>query len=391
MKKVKGLLGALLLLFFVSAVTVPVKAETTDYEIKPDTEVTGVLESAEQKNVYKVKITKDGYFTFNFSCNGADEKAINCGWTITIYDENYYTLWTSSGIKNNIKTSIFDFEKGSIFYIGVEGTYSFTGYGQSPYPLGAPYSVFVEQHEDDTWEKEYNNTKGTATPIYSNKETYATLWEKTDEDYFVYTVQNNGTQNLEFDIKNLNPDAVRDGWKITYYDKNLNMIFQETTKNPYTSKTLNFKKGTKLYISIEADYTVYAPVDVTYTVRMNDKASSAWEVEKNNTFGTATTLSSKKTGSLYLTTDVDYYKFKATKTKTAIKLSHDSSVSAVRDGWCVTIYDKNKKKIASMMDVTGDDMVKFPTKTGEYYYVLVEADYTVYAPLDVVYTLTKSK
>jgi hypothetical protein len=337
-------------------------------------EVTGVLSSKDDVDFYKYTVDVSGYYNFVFKNLSSEDGS----WYITVYDASLNELESERNEGYTLTTGVYDFKKGTDLYIKVEYDNLYE------HSVDKQYSLKVNATSDDTWEKEYNDTKATATIINQDKGLNGNLYSSDDVDFYKYTVDVSGYYNFIF--KNLSSE---DGsWYITVYDSSFNKLESERNEG-YTdnSSTYNFKKGTVLYYKVEYDNLYGHSVGKQYSLTVNAKKNSNWEQEKDNSYGKAIALKANTTkyGNLYIADDVDYYSYTAAKTgslKTTFKFDADD----VKDGWEITVYDSSKKEVKRVSDITTNKTISFKATKGKNYYVVVRADSNS-APTGITYAL----
>ena len=108
------------------------------------------------------------------------------------------------------------------------------------------------------------------------------------------------------------------------------------------STPMCFKKGTKISLSIKQGMDCWA-YSATYKIRIKTYATNNLEKENNNTKKKATSLKYKKSHTgILMTDDVDWYVFKAPKTKT-YKIQ---TVQTGDDRFIISYVYKGRKTIA---------------------------------------------
>ena len=338
-------------------------------------EVTGVLSSKDDVDFYKYTVDVSGYYNFIFKNLSSEDGS----WYITVYDSSFNVLESERNGGYTLTTGVYDFKEGTDLYIKVEYDNLYE------HSVDKQYSLKVNATSNDTWEKEYNDTKSTATIINQNKELNGNLYSSNDVDFYKYTVDVTGYYNFIF--KNLSSE---DGsWYLTVYDSSFNVL--ESGRNEgYTdnSNIYNFKKGTVLYYKVEYDNLYGHSVGKQYSLTVNAKKSANWEQEKDDSYSKAISLKTNTTkyGNLYNSEDVDYYSYTAKKTGT-IKTTFKIDTDDVGNGWKITIYDSSKKEIKTVSDITTDKTISFKASKGKKYYVVVKANSSYSSPTNITYAL----
>ena len=142
-----------------------------------------------------------------------------------------------------------------------------------------------------------------------------------------------------------------------------------------TNNPLPYEPGT-FYIKVEGTYD-YAAIGIPYCITLQQVKSDAWEQEENNTQQTANTIKMDKkyTGVILNSGDVDWYKFKLTKTsKVKIDFGRGDNltvgqVEGIRSGWDMYIYRaSDSKEVVAIKRITDrTDNFTVDLKKGTYY------------------------
>ena len=340
----------------------------------------GSISSAEDIDYYKCIVDQSGYFSIKFE-NASGSSDVGYGWVWHIFDEDLNELWSDS-VTTSSTSYTYDFEVGTVLYIMTEARYHYDDVNN------LDYALTINATEDSSWEQEQNGTKSIATKLKSNQKVYGNMYLGDDIDYYKYVVDATGYYNFILE----NESGTNDngyGWNLYVYDSSLNeleCIAGIGTKG--TSKTYNFKKGTILYIKIDARYHYNDVNGIKYSLLAKTNKSSKWEQEGNDSYSKATTIKNNSInyGTSYISSDKDYYKYKATKTSTA-KITFDFDSDDVGYGWNVTIYNSSKKEITTLSGITAKETISWKATKGSTYYILVQPRYAYSDPVNVIYTL----
>lgn len=230
-----------------------------------------------------------------------------------------------------------------------------------------------------------------ATILTSGHAVSESLDAGTDVNYYKFDMTKQGYFTISFQTEAL--EGIGDGWKVSLLNANMENIGYYKVGTSLNSLPLPLKKGI-YYITVEAynNYISYAPIGVSYSLRVDAVESSTWECEDNNTSATATDISCEESysGYLFLANDVDYYKVTTTKNgcfRVSINITDGQAPIGNTDGWRLTIYDKNLEEIKSYSYIkSGVTSAILPYGNGTFY-IKVEAVYTSSAPKDTIYNL----
>ena len=373
-KKITKLIGVLFILSAVLAMPGKKAFAVVSTPEQMGETFTGQLDSAGDEKWYQLKTTKDGYFEIELGVNADSTEGIKLGWNMEVYDASYNCVKSYQRITNNTTSERLTMGKNATFYIKICSN-SNRDYDA---PIGVSYSLLAKETKKTNWETEKNNSKNTADKINANVKTYGTIWVKDDQDMYKYTVGKNGYMYFDFNVEEEDTQGVRDGWFMEIYDQNMKLL--ESTGRITLggrSKYYNFKKGTVLYVKIGVNSTWEpdVPINVLYSIKPVEKASSTWEIEKNNNKKSATKLTSSKIGTIYIKDDVDYYAYKAKKTgKKKIKFTIEEDDTFISGyGWHITIMESSGKAIKTFEFLKEDVSASIKVKKGKTYYVKIEA------------------
>lgn len=216
--------------------------------------VTDTLESPDAQHWYKFKITEPGYFRV---CLGPNAKAapedIQSGWRFYVYKNGSFNEEIS--LKDNIiayeKSQYIAFSPDT-YYIKVinERTESYNATNN------APFDLKVEFTKSNKWEQESNDSFEKANAISVNSVCYGSLYRNEDEDWFKYTVTEDGIHSFSMapDAQMSDSDSINDGWDYAVYSSIRKIAINSKTKviKLNYSKKYQLKKGT-YYIRIKAN------------------------------------------------------------------------------------------------------------------------------------------
>ena len=305
----------------------------------------GALASSEDTDWFSFTLLTDGYVTLDFGVESFNDSTKY--WKETVYCIHNDTLEEISSSAFDGKRSIFSTEDIGLpagkYYIAVE---------HYPYEFSdRTYTLTVRFTNSDNWEKELNNTFQTASEMNLNESYNASLSSSNDTDWFSFTVPEDGFIAVDFE-RDVFDDSIK-YWKSTIYriDESMDeMASWEYDGNHIksTSPEIGLPTG-KYYIKIERYPYNYS--SKTYTLTVNYKSSDCWEKEFNSTFQTATPveLNTNYQGSLYSSSDVDWYKFStAVNGYATISFERDIFQDTTKY-WEMTVYklDESLEKIAS--------------------------------------------
>jgi archaellum component FlaF (FlaF/FlaG flagellin family) len=204
----------------------------------------------------------------NLSFNHGNLEKSYVYWKITMFDsvENEVLYFESTGTDTTGKSMNAYLDKGT-YYIRV----TYEGYWHN----NADYNLTVNYTENPGgYEVEQNNSIEQATVISEvNKPITGNLREKTDVDYYKFTMQNTGKVYLGFNHGNLEKSNIY--WKVTLFDSNNKDLLKIDSKGTDTiakSNEITIGKGT-YYVRVA--YEGYWHNNADYTLTINASGSTA--------------------------------------------------------------------------------------------------------------------
>lgn len=334
--------------------------------VEPKGTVTGTISKARKSDsvpgdvdYYKTKAKANGYIKIGFDFDADSRK--DGSWNVSVYTGNDKTpCYEQTDISQaGIETPKIPVKKGTVVYVKV------TPNNEYYPPLDVAYQVRFRAVSNSMWEREDNDTKSKATKMIDDELYYGNIqwdgngtfiWpEYTDVDYWKYTADSDG--KFQFRLKPASIDTeleqISEGWKVELYlGSSASPVYQAVVKDK-TLKSPDFavKKGTTVYLKIQAQNTINAPKYVDYALKIDAAKSKYWENEKNNSTSSARkmTLGKAYYGNIANITvgdtvmDKDYFKVTAKKTgKMKIYFGKKNASDAAGQGWNIVVKNKNK-------------------------------------------------
>lgn len=232
-----------------------------------------------------------------------------------------------------------------------------------------------------------NNTTADTASVISVNATYTDYIKSYDDvSWYKFRISNPGYISFKFTHDYV--DSSGNYWEAYLYDMDkscLNSYDYRGTETSVTGGNIGVPAGT-YYIKVKKGGSGYK--DVNYNIKVNYTSSSIWEKEFNDTYSSPNvmTLDTNKTyyGSIMKYSDVDWYKFKISKTDpVSLKFTHKYMES---NGyyWCVDLYNSSFSKLKTY-DLRGTDssktMPKIRLSSGTYY-LKVAKDGSGYSSVD---------
>ena len=338
---------------------------------------------------YMVAFTasKNGYVTF--SAKGLTQLAS--------YSDVRLMRSTTASYENYI-TDSYDIKYGTtttLPTIGVKAgtTYYLYGYLGPLSGLQRKVQFTSSFTADENWEKETNDTIGTASSISVNKDYKGTLTTRNDKDYYKFTLSEAGYVSL-----NLKHNALSDVTSDFYRVELLSADGSYSYTYFYSTGAETSKDGIKIGLD-KGSYVVKvtsSSLDTgIYTLKANFKAASNWEKENNADSNTATKISVNKeyNGTFTDYDDTDYYKFTLDADGYIVVNFKHASTGNTDNFGTAYIKDKNGNEITYLKSVGTSKSVsseKCGLKKGTYYLQMDAAYYSTTTPYTIKVSYTES-
>lgn len=352
-------------------------------KIEVNEDYTDKLNTATEVDWFTVEIKDKGYFQLQMKPGIGD---INLGWKVSIYNDRQECIKTET-VKEEFESCEYPFAPG-VYYVKIQGN----GDGSSWYdPVEVPYTFQIKYVQSNFWESEDNGSFNTSNTVATGVEYNGLLHYTQDADYYKFSNTKKGYFQIEFAPRLMGDDRVKNGWKISLYDGNCNLIESFGITEKRVSNKYPFTVGT-FYVKVEAYIAAFNsyPDECPYMIQINEVTNSTWESEYNNSKKTADNIKTN-TSSLYkgylFDSDIDYYKFTlpaSGKTKVSFKAKEVSDLYEAR-GWNVYLINAktgSKKTMFSNVSTLKTKTVKLSKGT---YYLLVQAWNDWYTPTGAEY------
>ena len=311
---------------------------------------------------YKFTFIRDSILKLDFHGN---DSPMPDKYNLNVYDESLSKIDEYTGA-HQYTTHGYSYKSGTVLYITVSGDNSFYNYSADE-----SYTLTPTLSGTGNWETESNDTIDTATVL--SKKTYGTLSSSADLDYYKYTAPGKGY--VQFNFANEDKVTGVDGWNINVYDSNRKVNHGDegfTTSDKCVFRTV-VKKGTVIYLEVSNRGS--GAVFDTYSITPVFKSIKYAETESNNSFSKADTLTIGKSYSAIRQSesDVDYFKFKAKKSKkykVTLSYTRTDNPSGAED--LLTVYSPKKKKLSAIdLGVGSKTSLTINAKKGKTYYISV--------------------
>lgn len=343
---------------------------TTANAIKLNTIYSGSIQNRYyDQDYFKITLNKPGNLTLKMK-NESDAQ-----WTASIMDEQgkvYFSYYTDTGSNATGWSSVDVGLPAGYYYIKITGNNNGSEY--------ATYQLEASFEEKDTFEKEFNNSISTATPIAVNKDYQGTIQDEyNDYDFFKFTLNKAG--NIV--IKGLLESGI--SWRYTLYDKSGNEIVNfYTPSNPMSQTRTAIPVGLpagEYYLRITNSYnTVFIP----YKFTIGFTESAFYEKELNNTALTATpiNLNNNYYGAIQSSyNDYDYFKFNA-DTDSNYAFTYHNKYGTY---WRYIIYDSSGNTVYNLYTDSGEFAAETTTvnlnlKKGDYFVRVSDYSITEFVP-----------
>lgn len=345
----------------------PAFADSETTTISVNKVYTGSI-SYDGETYYSFTLTKDGNVTLSMLRNAQSS------WKMQLTNSNGDTL--KDFVTNNGPLST-GYEERQVGL--AKGTYYLRIADNSNGSLN-PFKFQVKFTAATNYEKEGNQTFTSANPIQLNTTFKGTLQDYYDQDYYVFTTQQDG--NVTLSMKR-NPNI---SWHVTLYSADGTAYKDFVTASGNTAKgneerQIGLPKGT-YYVSVEKNtYTE----DIGYEFQVKFTAGSQFEKESNGTVDSANTITPNKIyqGVLQDYYDDDFYTF-TLPSDGNVTLSMKKNTSS---SWTVKLYSVNGDEYESYTtsygsNSTGVEERQIGLPKGKYYVEIYNNSNTTDVPYE---------
>lgn len=251
------------------------------------------------------------------------------------------------------------------------------------------------------YEVEDNGSYATANSISMGDEMVGQIADYHDYDYYKISSENRGALTISF--KHTYGDSDK-GWNVSLVHEN-NGNYETLTvwsislwdNENLTLPFVGTKKGDNYYVVIQPENdSYYYSTDAEYKIAVTFAASDKVEVENNDAYANANTITLGETykGVLNDSDDKDYYKIVAPENG-KIDISFKHTYEDSYDGWTISLVhysDGSYEELSSCnVELSDNEKIALPyigAKKGDIYYVVVKEDY--YRHTDAEYKFTTS-
>jgi hypothetical protein len=228
-----------------------------------------------------------------------------------------------------------------------------------------------------------------ATAVKKNIDTTFkdSLEETTSENWYELKTGKNSYFTLSF----IPEETLDYGWDVSILDEEYNEVksYGNITNN-FTSARLTLGDNATFYIKVKYYIPKWTKAGISYSIKTEQVKRSDWEKESNATTSKATKLTSgkKMNATLWKKDDVDYFKFKTTKTGYAQVNFCVEDEEPVEYGWNFYILDSKGNVVYEEEDVKENYISrKLAYKKGTTFYVKVERRWSNDKIVDVWYSV----
>ncbi len=321
---------------------------------------------------YLFRVTETGYSVLYFE-HEADAAGMNgaTAWRVTVTDMqgNEYYHVISDMSKTMINSGVMGLPEGYYYVCVSSHVYS-----------GVTYSLNVSFSKDSAVESELNDTPETADTIAVNTEKVGSLTErsdKSDRDWFVFTMERDGFVVIDFIHEALSDD--KDGWNISVIASDGRIVYStvsDRNQPVLQSPSIGLTAGT-YHIRIDSDNLYHS--SIVYRLILLTVESSDWETEPNNTIDTADLIQVGDTVNGTMVEmgtdfDKDYFAIDFPTAGTfSLAFGHIQVNEPDKEGWVVSVLDREgnvHETLSSDWDSPADVLTL--EVEADRYYILVE-------------------
>lgn len=216
--------------------------------------------------------------------------------------------------------------------------------------IATNYKITANFTESTAWEKEHNDSKGTANSIKNGKTYSGTIKDYADKDYYKFKLTKAGSVSVNFSHTNLKDSSYF--YNVSIINSNDTVFLDIQTRGTETSKkltSLGLPAGT--YYAIVEDY-IYTSTS-GYKISIGYKTTTACETEHNDSFEAADSVKTNITysgASFYSNKyDKDYYKFKLSNAGLISLTFNHADLKTAKECFTIELYNSKKKKVTELI------------------------------------------
>ena len=213
--------------------------------LKVNTTYYGAIASSNDEDYYSFTLSKAGYVSLSFGHDFIDSSSSY--WDIYLYPkDNSSELMSISSGANQTSTSSCN--------IGLPaGTYQIK-VGPRYYWSSINYTVRVNYTESAYWEKEFNDSQGSADSIKTNYYYYGTMRNSSDTDWYKFSVS--GSTRVLFSFNHGYADSSSNYFDVILYNSDMESINEYYFKgNVTTDSCYIYVSGGTYYLKITPCYS----------------------------------------------------------------------------------------------------------------------------------------
>lgn len=379
MRLKKGVFFIIIFTFFFSLKVD--KAFTMGEEVlRPNTELSKRLTTANRNMSYVITIDKNGYQFFDFTYLSNSVNQIGDGFQIILRDSEKKIIHKAQNIESSYISPKFGFKKGELIYIDIEESFKYIDPANG-FDIKFQFHTIASKY----YETEDNNQFETANSLVNNTHMSGNLYVSGDEDCFSYKVPANGRTDISFTIVD-DIDKVRNGFHVELFNRDKNTLaLYKNVKGPINFQNLNYKNGEIIFIKVySSDYISY-PDKTGYKISVTTKGKSNVESEENDSFRTANKIKLEKIGFLSNEDDVDFYSFNPKKRKKyTLKFRTEETNGK---SFVIQLYKKIGNKSFNQKIVSENMNFKINLKKGQKIWVKVSGSKNL-APISKEYKIS---
>ncbi len=385
-KKLLTMLSALAVLMMLAVFSFCASADggsdfDTAARINVNTTYTDNILKKDDLNYYEFTLSEQGIVYINFSHKNlfkTDEY-----WVATIYnsDASFISSFSFYGTDTNIDTYKIGLDRGT-YYLRITG-------GDFRYDYShrfdtCDYKFALRFSSSNYTEKENGNESfENAASVSVNKQYQGSINRNTDNDYFKFTISENGLIYINFQHQNLLDN--QEYWIAELYDTNTQEISSWSfwgTDTSINACKIGLSSGTYYLRIIGGDFRYdyshrFDTCDYKFQVKFFETNYS--EKELNDDFKNATTIKLNKsyTGTINDSRDNDYYRITLSKKMTITLTFANKKVVDNNEYYVFKVYDNSTNELSStpIYGAKSTTKINMTLATGTYYIRIIGGDF----------------
>lgn len=256
----------------------------------------GTIRTSNDNDYYRFKLTDDGVVNIQFEHENFTDNERS--WEITLYDDSSSELYMFNSYQNETKSNSCNIGlPGGEYYVYIRRA----SYGDLHQ---GDYKFKVEYNQDNSWEKESNDTIKEATRISTETNYKGSIKTSNDNDYYRVDISDPGYYVIDFIHENLTENER--SWSITLYNDTSNELgstYSSQNQVKARIKTDYLEKGSYYVLVKRNNYNDLSEADYNIKVAKANKKTITMQIGNPTFINEGKTLNIEENGTVPVVID----------------------------------------------------------------------------------------